>query len=390
MKLGNPINTTLDRPLLGVALMLGFCVVAPMGDAAAKILGQSVPLGVMLFVRFAVQALVLIPLVIMTRRQWRMSPRVLRLTAVRTGLHLVGIGAMFTALQYLPLADAVAIAFVMPFLMLLLGKYVLGEEVGRRRVYACAVGFVGTLLVIQPSFSDVGWPALLPLVVAVVFSLFMLVTRQIAKETDPIGLQAVSGAMAVAVMVPTLFLFQGSGFAPLGLIQPTSADWAMLVTIGLLGTLAHLLMTWSLRFAPSATLAPMQYLEIPFATFVGWLIFHDLPNGMAAIGIMITVAAGLYIVIRERATAQALLSSRAQPAEQPGAAGSKACLATQTTGALDLLHCWRCQFSGPGQSPTLGSAIVAPVMCPSRPPAETGTRYRPRQGPTKYRVARRR
>jgi drug/metabolite transporter (DMT)-like permease len=300
--------------LLGVGLMLGFCIVAPMGDAVAKILGQSVPLGVLLFVRFAVQAVVLIPLVILTGRHWKMRGRILRLTALRTALHIIGIGAMFSALQYLPLADAVAIAFVMPFLMLLLGKYVLGEEVGPRRLYACIVGFIGTLLVIQPSFSEVGLPALLPLVVAVVFSLFMLVTRQIAKETDPIGLQAVSGVMAVLFMAPVLLLAQGSGFAPLELIRPNSTEWSMLIAIGLLGTFAHLLMTWSLRYAPSATLAPMQYLEIPFATIIGWLVFRDLPNGLAAIGIMVTISAGLYIVIRERATARAIVANAAPPA----------------------------------------------------------------------------
>jgi drug/metabolite transporter (DMT)-like permease len=243
-----------------------------------------------------------------------MRGRILRLTALRTALHIIGIGAMFSALQYLPLADAVAIAFVMPFLMLLLGKYVLGEEVGPRRLYACIVGFIGTLLVIQPSFSEVGLPALLPLVVAVVFSLFMLVTRQIAKETDPIGLQAVSGVMAVLFMVPVLLLAQGSGFAPLELIRPNSTEWSMLIAIGLLGTFAHLLMTWSLRYAPSATLAPMQYLEIPFATIIGWLVFRDLPNGLAAIGIMVTISAGLYIVIRERATARAIVANAAPPA----------------------------------------------------------------------------
>ena len=112
-----------DRPLLGILLMLGFCLVAPMGDAVAKLLGESIPLGQLLLVRFGVQAIILIPLVWATRRAWRMRGRVLRLTFVRTLLHIIGIGAMFTALQYLPLADAVAIAFVMPFIMLLLGKY---------------------------------------------------------------------------------------------------------------------------------------------------------------------------------------------------------------------------------------------------------------------------
>ena len=140
---------TQDRPLLGIMLMLGFCIVAPMGDAVAKLLGERLPLGEILFVRFAVQAVFLIPLVWLTGRAWKMQGRVLGLTFFRTVLHIFGIGAMFTALQYLPLADAVAIAFVMPFIMLLLGKFVLNEEVGSRRIIACAVGFIGTLLVIQ-------------------------------------------------------------------------------------------------------------------------------------------------------------------------------------------------------------------------------------------------
>lgn len=293
-----------DKPLLGIFLMLGFCVVAPMGDAVAKLLGQSVPLGQLLFVRFAVQALLLIPLVWMTGRVWRMRGRVFWLTLLRTVLHIMGIGAMFTALKYLPLADAIAIAFVMPFIMLLLGRYVLGEEVGSRRFIACIVGFVGTLLVVQPSFAEVGWPALLPLIVAVNFSFFMLVTRQIAKHTDPVGLQAVSGVMAICIMGPILWATRSSGFDPLTLIEPSAREWALLLTIGILGSLAHLLMTWSLRYAPSATLAPMQYLEIPVATIIGLLVFGDLPNGLAALGICITIAAGLYIVLRERAIAR--------------------------------------------------------------------------------------
>lgn len=293
-----------DRPVLGVFLMLGFCIVAPMGDAVAKLLGQSVPLGQILLMRFAVQAALLIPLVIGGRRVWRMRGGVLGLAMLRTGLHIAGIGAMFTALRYLPLADAVAIAFVMPFLMLLLGRFVLGEEVGARRLGAAIVGFAGTLLVIRPSFAVIGWPALWPLAVAVTFSLFILVTRQIAKETDPIGLQAVSGVMAGTILLPALLLGERLGIAPLALIAPDAAEWGLLLGIGVLGTGAHLLMTWSLRYAPAATLAPMQYLEIPVATAIGWLIFRDLPDAMAGIGIAITVAAGLYVVLRERALAR--------------------------------------------------------------------------------------
>jgi drug/metabolite transporter (DMT)-like permease len=309
---------TQDRPTLGILLMLGFCLVAPMGDALAKILSNKVALGQLLLVRFGVQAVVLIPIVLMTRRIWRMSGRVLGLTVLRTIMHIVGIGMMVSALYYLPLADAIAIAFVMPFMMLLLGHYVLGEEVGMRRMIACAVGFGGTLLVVQPSFQEVGWPALLPLGVALNFSLFMLVTRKIAKETDPIGLQAVSGVMAVAIMAPIIFLIPAS-VSPLVAwdVDLSTGTWTLLWGIGLAGTLAHLLMTWSLRYAPSATVAPMQYLEIPIATVIGLLVFGDLPNTMASIGIAITIASGLYIVFREQAISRRIAAA---PLERRGAA----------------------------------------------------------------------
>lgn len=305
-----------DRPLLGILLMLGFCVVAPMGDATAKLLGGKVPLAELLFVRFGIQALVLIPVVILTGRVWRMSRRVFALSLLRTVMHMLGIGMMFMALIYLPLADAVAIAFIMPFLTLLLGHYVLGEEVGWRRMAACAVGFAGTLLVVQPAFADVGWPALLPLGVAINFSLFMLVTRQIAREIDAISLQAVSGVMAMLVIGPMLVILPGGvipGLAWEGV--PPEVVW-LLLAIGLFGTLAHLLMTWSLKFAPGATLAPMQYLEIPFATIIGFVIFGDLPDPIATLGICVTVSAGLYILMRERSVMRAS-ASRAAPAPVP-------------------------------------------------------------------------
>jgi len=293
-----------DRPFLGVLLIIGFCVLAPVGDGIAKLLGGIVPLGQLLLIRFAMQAMLLFPLVVWSGTSLAMSPRVLRLAVLRTVLHIVGIGAMFTALRFMPLADAIAIAFVMPFIMLLLGRLVLGEEVGPRRLSACAIGFVGTLLVIQPSFAAVGLPALLPLAVALTFSLFMLVTRQIAKDVDPIGLQAVSGVIATIMLAPLVLVGWRFDLPMLDVVRPGIEEGLLLLAIGVIGTLAHLLMTWALRFAPSATLAPMQYLEIPFATIIGFLMFGDWPNGLAAAGIVITMAAGLYIVFRERATAQ--------------------------------------------------------------------------------------
>lgn len=292
---------TRDRTLLGITLMLGFSCVAPLGDAVVKLLGPLVPVMAFVFYRFVLQALFLTPLSVLSRRPLRPTRRQLGLILLRSLFHIVGIGAMFMALRVLPLADAVAIAFVMPFLQLLLGKFFLNETVGRHRLLACCVGFCGTLLVIQPSFASVGLAALWPLLVAVAFALFILVGRQIAQEMDPVDIQMFSGWLAGAALLPLLLLGQALGLEDLqfGVLEG-QVLWLLLLA-GLLGTVAHLLMTWSLRFAPSATLAPLTYVEIPITTLVGFAVFGDLPNGLAALGIVITVCAGLYIVFRERA-----------------------------------------------------------------------------------------
>jgi drug/metabolite transporter (DMT)-like permease len=104
------------------------------------------------------------------------------------------------------------------------------------------------------------------------------------------------------ILIPLLLLFPNTpGF---DFTWPEGSTVWLLLVLGVLGTIAHLMMTGSLRFAPASTLAPMQYLEIPFGTAIGWLIFKDLPNGLAAIGICITVSAGLYIIIREQRLAR--------------------------------------------------------------------------------------
>lgn len=297
---------TADRPFIGILFMLAFCVLAPMGDAFAKVLGETIPLVQLLLVRFAAQAVLFLPF----GPVLRLSRRAYWLTALRTLLHIAGVGAMFTSLRYLPLADAVAIAFVMPFILLVLGKYFLNEEVGRVRIAACCVGFGGTLLVIQPSFAEVGLPALWPLFVAFAFAGFMLVTRQVAKEADAISIQTVSGMMATVILGLALLATRGSDIAILQIVMPDRHEAMLLAGIGLIGTVAHLMMTWSLRFAPSTTLAPMQYLEIPVATLIGWIVFRDLPNGLAAVGIVVTIGAGLFIVLREQATARRLAAGQ--------------------------------------------------------------------------------
>jgi drug/metabolite transporter (DMT)-like permease len=296
-----------DRPLLGILLMLGFCLVATLADGISKLLGASLSVGLIVAVRFGVQGAVLLPIALATKRKTFVTGRTLGLVIIRTLLHISGTFVMITALQYLPLADALAIVFVMPFFMLFLGWAFLGEHVGKHRFLAVCAGFIGTILVFQPSFAAVGWPAALPLLVAVLFALFILVTRKISAKTDPIGIQALSGLIAMPVLIPLLLFGDVAGVGNLTITQPAPSELYLLGAVGLLGTLGHLLMAWSIKLAPTATLAAIQYAEIPFATLFGWLLFRDLPNGLAAIGITITIVAGLYVIQRERANARRLL-----------------------------------------------------------------------------------
>ncbi len=296
---------TQDRPALGILMMLGFCVFIPFSDALGKYMGGDIPIVQLILVRFVAQIVLLVPAAWAMGQSLQVNQRIFLLTGLRAILQIFGIGFMFTSLLYLDLADAVAIAFVMPFIMLILGYFVLGEEVGSRRIAACAVGFIGTMMVIQPSFAEVGWPALLPLSVALIFALFMLITRQIAQEADPVVLQALGSLIGTPILLLGIAMLAPLGEFNLSLIVPEARFFWLLVVFGAVGTFAHLLMTWSLKYAPSATLAPMQYLEIPMAALIGWFFFREFPNGLALAGICLTIAAGLYIIFREQRLARA-------------------------------------------------------------------------------------
>jgi drug/metabolite transporter (DMT)-like permease len=190
-----------DRPLIGLLFVFAFCLLAPLGDALVKVVGMGAPLMVLLLSRFVFQAVSLAPVVLLSGREFPTDRRIFGLICLRSLFHILGIGMMFTALRLLPLADAIAIVFVFPFILLFLGRFVLGEEVGRDRIIACVLGFGGCLLVIKPSFAEVGIVALLPVAVAFAFSTFMLITRSIAKECDPISLQATSGGISTAMLL---------------------------------------------------------------------------------------------------------------------------------------------------------------------------------------------
>jgi len=293
--------------------MLGFCLTAPLLDVAAKLASSSVPVGQITAARFILQCVFMAPFILGMGLSLRVPQGQWLPLISRALLLLFATFCFITAIRVMPLADALAIVFVAPFIVLLVGKFYLGEDVGPRRVGACFVGFVGVLFVIQPSFAAFGAVALIPLGTAVAFAFYILVTRGLSRRMHPVALQFHTGLIASLFCIPILVLAEGSSSDLFDPVWPTGIVWLWLFGAGFFATVSHMMMTYALSLAPSATLAPLQYFELPVATLFGYLVFHDFPNNLSLMGIAIIIGAGLYMIHRERVTAGQLITERAAP-----------------------------------------------------------------------------
>ncbi len=289
-----------DRPLLGVGLMIGFAALAPLMDAFAKLASEAIPIGQIVAFRFCIQAAVLTPLAVWLGALHRPKAAEMALHTARAALILLATAAFFTAISVMPIADAISIFFVEPFILTLLGAVLLGETVGWRRILACALGFTGALLVIRPSFAAFGPVALLPLFTAVAFALYMILTRRMARALHPVALQAWTALAAAALILPVLAVFDGRDMKVLEVVRPEGRFSLFLLGVGLTASVTHLMLSGALRFAPAATVAPLQYLEIVAATGLGYLLFADFPDPLTFLGIAVIVGAGLFVILRER------------------------------------------------------------------------------------------
>jgi drug/metabolite transporter (DMT)-like permease len=296
---------TRDTTLQGVILMLAFCVIAPLLDVAAKLSAENgVPIGQITAARFLVQTALMIPVVLWMGLSIRLSPRALGYTTLRALFLIVSTFAFVSGIQVMPIADALAIVFVEPFILLILGYFIFGDQVGPRRIAACAVGFCGALLVIQPSLAAFGPVALWPLATAFLFAFYMLVTRAISAWMHPVTMQFHTSWTGLLLCLPIMILAEGSGIPSLDPIWPEGLNWLWLFGVGFWAAVSHMCMTYALKFAPSATLAPLHYSEIVTAVILGYLIFGDFPNSMTWAGIAVIVSSGLYIIHRERLAAR--------------------------------------------------------------------------------------
>lgn len=281
-----------DRILFAVALRLGSVFLFQCMNSAIKLAEASgATLGEILFFR-QFGAACLITLVIMR------GPGLASIRTERFGAHVLravmGLTAMvltFTALLALPLAESTTIAFTMPIFATILGAVVLREPTGWHRWAAVITGFIGVLIVAQPGSGHFPlWGALSGLAAAFTTASVSILLRQIAKTE---------------ATMTTVFWFSALSVLPLGIVylfvaQPHDAyGWAMLAAVGILGGIAQIFMTSSIRYGPVSLVVPMDYSSLLWATLFGWLLFSALPTPMTWIGAPIIIASGLYIVWRE-------------------------------------------------------------------------------------------
>jgi drug/metabolite transporter (DMT)-like permease len=283
--------------LRGIALMVLSVFLFTCMDAVVKWVGQTHPVGQIVFFR---NLFAFLPILYFVGRTGGVAVLRTRNIGGHLWRGLVGVGSMgclFAAYSLLPLGDAVALAMSGPIFMTALSVPLLGEIVGRRRWTAVAIGFAGVLLMTRPGVGSLAPGAVLALSGAVFYALAMISIRKLSRTEHP----------TTIVFYFTLFaMLAGAASLPFGQwVTPASAlDLGLLIAVGLLGGLAQFAMTHAFRLAPVALVAPFDYLALVFAMAFGYAIWRELPDGWILSGAAVVVASGLYILHRETVLAR--------------------------------------------------------------------------------------
>jgi drug/metabolite transporter (DMT)-like permease len=294
--------------LQGMGLMVISTLLAPGIDIFAKLATDSVSPGVITLARFVFQALFMLPLVIVNGSWRRFSIRRSLIHAVRAAVIVIAMVCFVTTLAEMAVADAIAIFFVEPIILTVLASIFLGETIGWRRYTACAVGFLGAVIVIRPSFADVGYVALLPIVTAFCFAIFGLINRTVSQHEDTWSMQFQMALWGVPMAALLLWAGHAAGMAVLEPSWPSGTAMIWLFGVGVVAALSGFLSVSAYRLAPASVLAPLQYIEIVSATVFGWLVFGNFPDAVKWLGIAIIIGSGLYIVFRERQLQRGVVS----------------------------------------------------------------------------------
>lgn len=201
------------------------------------------------------------------------------------------ITSLFIGLTYLPIAETTAIGFTAPLFITALSVPLLKEKVGFHRWAAVLIGLAGVLIIVRPGGGLWHWASIMPLIGAVFFAAFQLITRVLASsERTHVTLfhTGVGG------------LFWTSLMAPFFWTEPTAVHWMVFIGTGAMGALAHLCMISAFNRAEASLLAPHNYTKIIWVAVLGYVFFGDVPSLNMWVGTAVIVSAGVYVLYRER------------------------------------------------------------------------------------------
>ena len=273
-------------PLRGIALMVIACLLFPAGDSIAKHLVGTYHVLTILWLKFLFQTASVLLVIVLTRPHRALRSR---RPGVQIARGLAGIGSYGTflfAISYIPLADAIAIEFSSPLIVVALAAPLLGERVGGRRWAVVLVGFAGTLLIVRPGLGVVHWAATLMLFAALCVALMQIMSALLAPLDHPMtSLFYLSATGLVLSSIPVAFFWE----------TPDPSAWALMVAVGAIAAFCHYLFVWAFQFASASLLAPFLYAQIVGAVVLGFAVFGDVPDLWTLTGTALIVASGLYL-----------------------------------------------------------------------------------------------
>lgn len=293
-----------QAPVRGMLLAISGMFLLPGMDAIAKHIGQAGHMspGSLTLARFGVQLIICFAWLLVFRGGFKsMIPNHLWINVVRGMLIALASLVFFVSVKYMPLADAIAVFFVEPLILTLLSMLVLREQVGWRRIAAVIAGFIGAIIVVQPSYAVFGPVSLLPLGTALLFAIYLLLNRVAGQNDEAWVMQFISGIGGLIVLGAAIWIGELTDTGDLQFTLPHDMTMtALLILMGVIGVTGHFMVVRAFQMAPASLLAPFQYVEIVSAVLLGVVLFSDFPTPSKWLGIFIIVGSGLYVFRREQ------------------------------------------------------------------------------------------
>ncbi|MCF8160153.1 MAG: DMT family transporter [Polaromonas sp.] len=254
-------------------------------DTAVKHATQLVPLLMLLWFRYAFQAMVTFALRFPVQKTSLFVTPNPRFQALRGVLLLTSSACAFLGLQHLPVGEFTAMAMLSPMAASAMAAWTLKTHVSPRRWALMGLGLLGVLLVVRPGGQVFGWALFFPLLMVTSYAWFQVLTSRLSGDENPYTTHFYTGLVGAVVMTP-IMLFSWNTAALL-------SYWYWFVLVGFMGTFGHLMLIRAYNRANAVVLTPYLYTQIAFATVLGWLVFRHVPDGLAWGGIAVIAASGV-------------------------------------------------------------------------------------------------